>query len=341
MIRLRRSPLRNVEDALAGLQTAIQIELGTLPPYLYALYTIRPGKNAAANARIKAIALQEMIHLCLDCNILNALGGSPRLASRAVVPSYPGHLPGDLGGLTLHLLPFSLAAMEQGMAIETPEDGAIDFPQRAALSAAAPDEEWQTIGEFYAQLDACLAALPAETWHPQRNQITDAQFFVGNLFPVGSYADAHRAIRAIVSEGEGSAKSPLDFQGELAHYYRFEEVVKNRVLTRADNPEGYVWGESLDVDWSEAFPAIPDPGCHDFSDDPAARAAQDGCNQAFTTMLIELERAVQGEPGRLGNAVRAMFDLRMATLHALSVPLRSAPGQVAGPAFLFLEGSAS
>ena len=51
------------------------------------------------------------------------------------------------------------------------EDGPIDFPE--ALELAAP--EFQTIGQFYAALDRCLAALPPSAWHVQRNQISDAQ----------------------------------------------------------------------------------------------------------------------------------------------------------------------
>jgi hypothetical protein len=43
---------------------------------------------------------------------------------------------------------------------------------------------------------------------------------------------------------------------------------------------------------------------------------------------------VRGQAGALGNAVRAMFDLRMAALHAFTIPL--ADGEhVSGPAFLY------
>lgn len=331
MIRLAQVPLNTLRDAHRALQMALQIEFGTLPPYLYALYSIKPETNAAATARVKSVVMQEMIHFCLDCNILNALGGSPLIADASVVPTYPGSLPGDLGGLTLHLLPFSADAMQQGMNIETPEDGPIDFPEEKLLAAPA----FQTIGQFYHALDRYLASLPATAWHANRNQITDAQFLAGDLFAVNNYADAHRAIEVIVSEGEGSRVTPLDFAGELAHYYRFEEVQRNQLLTKADNPEGYAWGVPLGVDWTAAYPAIADPGRHDFSGDPpAAQAIQRQCNAAYSLMLRELQRAVNGEPARLGNAVRSMFELRMAALQAFNTPLADGVS-VAGPAFLF------
>jgi hypothetical protein len=99
------------------------------------------------------------------------------------------------------------------------------------------------------------------------------------------------------------------------------------VLTKADNPKGYVWRGTLGVDWSAVYPAIADPGSHDFSKDPPpARAAQDRCDAAYTRLVQELQRAVAGETGRL--------DLRMAARQALTVPLAD-PAKVAGPSFRY------
>jgi len=323
------------------LQTAIGVELGTLPPYLYALYSIRPGTNPRAEQLIRSIALQEMVHMCLDCNILNALGGTPSISPQ----QYPGPLPGDIGPngkpLKIHLYPFSPDAMQQGMNIEQPEHPP-DIPV-ATVAELAPAAKAVTIGEFYAALDTFLSKLPASVWTAGRNQIADSQFFAGQLFAVNNYDDAHRAIHVIVTEGEGTEKgttfNPLDFQDEVAHYFRFGEMYHDRVLTKADNPEGYTFGpERLGVNWTCAYPAIADPGSHDFSKEPpAAQAAQNACNHAFTAMIDSLRAAVTGtgNPGSLGQAVRAMFDLRMAAMHAMTVPLAD-PAKVAGPAFLYI-----
>jgi Ferritin-like len=334
MIRLRLNKLSSVQDAQALLQTAIGVEFGTLPPYLYSLYSILPGQNPQAGQRIKSVVLQEMIHMCLACNILNALGGNPLLNP----PTYPGPLPGDIGAdgkpLIIHLLGFSSEAMQQGMAIEQPEDPP-DFPVKALLDAE-PAAKAVTIGQFYEALDKFLATLPASDWTAHRNQIVDNQFFAGQLFAVNGYQDAHVAIQNIVSEGEGTKNDPLDFQHEIAHYYRFGEIYHNKVLTKANNPLHYSWGPApLGVDWAGAYPAITDPGSHDFSHDPpAARVAQDACNLAFSSMVDALQSAVTGSDGALGRAVRAMFDLRTAALHALTVPLAD-KSRVAGPAFLY------
>ncbi len=336
MIRLKWKPILTVHDAWAMLQTAIGVEFGTLPPYLYALFSIPDGQNPEAAGRIRSVALQEMIHMCLACNILNALGGDPVLTP----PVYPGPLPGDIGPpggkpLIIHILPFSEAAMQQGVDIEQPEDPP-DFPVHTLLAAAPAVPQTVTIGQFYMALDLFLSKLPASAWTADRHQIDDSQFFAGQLFAVNNYDDAHQAIQDIISEGEGTPKSPLDFQNDLAHYYRFGECLRNLVLTKANTPLGYQWGpEKLGVDWTAVYPAIPDPGSHDFSNDPkAARAAQKACNLAYSQMVDALRRAVTGKSGELGNAVRAMFDLRMAALDALTTPLAD-PTLVAGPAFLY------
>lgn len=337
MIRVLWTEPQSVEDVQQLVQNAIDLEFATLPPYLYAKFSILPDSNAPAASRLDSIVREEMIHMCLACNIMNAIGGTPAINP----PHYPGSLPGDVGGgLILHLLPFSEAAMQQGMAIEEPSEP-IDPPQRKL--AAAPGV---TIGEYYERLDAALAALPASAWIAKRNQITDAQFFQGELFAVNDYADAHRAIGNIVSEGEGTPVSPdnpgspLDFEHYLAHYYRFWEVFRNQVLEKDSNPVGYAWGGPLGVDWQAVYPAIPDPETHDFSQDPpAAQQAQAECNAAFTAMVDALTTAFSGNAAGLGIAVRAMFDLRMAAIRALNTPLADGV-MVAGPAFLYLAGPA-
>jgi len=115
--------------------------------------------------------------MCLACNILNAIGGTPKLTA----PVYLGPLPGGIGAngqpVIAHLLPFSPEAIAQGMAIEEPEDP-IRIPVADMALAAVP--QLVTIGEFYAHLDAFLATLPMTAWHANRNQIADGEFLAAN-----------------------------------------------------------------------------------------------------------------------------------------------------------------
>ena len=70
---------RRVEDLQQHLQWAIELEHSTLPPYLSALYSIKDGANQEAVEVIHSVFIEEMLHLTLAANILNAVGGSPQL----------------------------------------------------------------------------------------------------------------------------------------------------------------------------------------------------------------------------------------------------------------------
>ena len=332
------NPRGDVESVRSLVQQAVDVEFATLPPYLYALMSIQEGKNSQAMNLIKSVALEEMVHMCLACNILNAIGGSPKI----IPPKFPGSLPGDIGEddgkpLVVHLYPFSKEAMQQGMAIEEP----VNPPEYPVLKATAAVDERITIGEFYERLDTLLKGLPSDVWQANRNQVDDRQFFQGQIFTVNSYEDASRAINEIVSEGEGAPgdRNPLDLNNELAHYYRFEEVYRNQKLVKTgDAVDDYAWGASLGVDWDGVYPAISDPESYDYSkESEEVQAAQLACNVAFSEMVDHLEAAFNSNDGELGNGVQAMFDIRMAAIHAFQVPLSN--GKVAGPAFVYVPVS--
>ena len=78
------------------LQIAIQIEHSTIPPYLTALWSIRKGYNRQVHRIIKTIVRQEMLHMALAANILNAVGGKPSFIHSTFMPKYPSRLPGGV-----------------------------------------------------------------------------------------------------------------------------------------------------------------------------------------------------------------------------------------------------
>ncbi len=58
---------------------AIKLEHATIPPYLTALYSIKPDprkSNHDSYNIIRAVAVEEMLHLTLAANLLNAVGES-------------------------------------------------------------------------------------------------------------------------------------------------------------------------------------------------------------------------------------------------------------------------
>lgn len=71
--------IATLDDLRRHLQWAIEVEHSTLPPYLTALYSLDPERNADAVQLISGVFVEEMIHLALAANLLNAVGGRPVL----------------------------------------------------------------------------------------------------------------------------------------------------------------------------------------------------------------------------------------------------------------------
>lgn len=78
------------------LQTALEIEHATIPTYFTALATIKDNYNTEVQDIFRQILIQEMLHLALAANLLNAVGGEPVLFSENFIPLYPTRIPGGL-----------------------------------------------------------------------------------------------------------------------------------------------------------------------------------------------------------------------------------------------------
>ena len=90
--KLPISPKLSVEkpkDLIDLLQTAIEVEHSTIPAYLCALYSIKDGTNQEAAQIIKSVVLEEMLHMILAANVLNAIGGHPASIIGGSYPTIP------------------------------------------------------------------------------------------------------------------------------------------------------------------------------------------------------------------------------------------------------------
>src|ERR1700709_1315520 len=100
MLRIQAQPLSTVPDLYAALQNAIRLEHSTIPPYLTALATLSGNSPSVQYARkvIRDVVVEEMLHMTLACNVLNAIGGHPVIADSRFVPYYPHELPMGVAG---------------------------------------------------------------------------------------------------------------------------------------------------------------------------------------------------------------------------------------------------
>lgn len=334
------------------LQAAVELELSTIPPYLCALYSIRPGSNDAAVLVIRSVAVEEMLHMVLAANVLNAIGGEPRVTGAEHVPRYPHELP---DGVVIDLLPFSPEAVEAFLTVENPQypRPALDsghplvagrrrphhHARAAALLGGAAAGRPATIGAFYAEITAGLrqaaAALGEQALFcgdPTR-QVTREYYYAGggSPLPVKDLASALAALAEIVDQGEGDPASMYDSGGDLAHYYRFNQLKFNRSYLPSDN-EGAPSGPPVGVDYGAVYPMVANPHGSDYTD-PELRAAADAASRTWSALLRDLEAGFNGRPEALLTAVPAMFRLRDQALVLLANPLPGGGGRHAGPTF--------
>ena len=82
--------ITTVDTLHAYLRSAMQLEHATIPPYLMALYSIKPGTNSDASHVLRVVVVEEMLHLTLVANLLNAVGGDPDLTAPRLRAALPG-----------------------------------------------------------------------------------------------------------------------------------------------------------------------------------------------------------------------------------------------------------
>lgn len=321
------------DGLLTAVQNAIKLEHATIPPYLYALYSIEPGKNAEVADLVLSVVIDEMMHMAFGCNILNALGGTPVIDEPGFIPTYPGPLPGSVeSGLQVSLQKLTREHVHDTfMVIEEPEDP-LNFP--TARLAAAPD---LTIGQFYALI---REQMPNATFPGDRSkQITHAM--MSDLFEVTDAASAIAAIDLIVEQGEGTKTSPLDgdSEGDLAHYYRFAEIFNERKLVRHPDPDvppdkqySYT-GDPILIDPAGVRDVIDNPQRTSFEPGSQALALFDNFNYTYTSLLKSLHTTFNGTPDDLDSAIGLMESCKQQALALTAIELTA--GGCAGPGFLW------
>lgn len=341
MIQLKAQLFADLNGTLPGLkralQNAIELEHSTIPPYLYALYSIKPRLNLETMWLIKSVVLQEMLHMALDCNILNAIGGRPRIDDPCFVPKYPGPLPGGVeSNLIVPLAPLSKQLVKDVfMVIEEPEDP-FHFPITRSFLQAVTKQE--TIGEFYAGIVEQLKELSAKGnifTGDSRLQLTTG-FRPLQIIDVHDLDTAIDAINLIVEQGEGTKTSPLGPGHALAHYYRYAEIYYGKkLIPNPDDSPGapeYVYGgHDIAFDPCGIWPVIINPERDTYSPGSKLRNLNDTFNYTYTSLLKSLQLVFSGEPDRLGPAIELMISMEEQALTIMSMEI--VPGQTAGPTF--------
>lgn len=173
------------------LQTAILIEHSTIPPYLTALYSIQDGTNALASQIIRSVAVEEMLHLIMVCNVLNAINIQPSVNKQQNYPTYPMKLPMNVD-FYVGLETFSTNSIATFIAIESPSNPLVKAPQ------SAPEVESERVfaSRSVAQQESNFWTLENMKGFIMENVHTigeyyDVLFFYITIFQIIAYYNEH------------------------------------------------------------------------------------------------------------------------------------------------------
>src|SRR5437868_14819741 len=114
--------ITTIQSLRDHLQWAIEVEHCTIPPYLSALYSIQANHNQEAREVILSVFLEEMLHMTLAANILNAIGGQPQIDKPDFLRAYPLYLPHSSKAFMVPIAKFSRETVGVFLKIERPED---------------------------------------------------------------------------------------------------------------------------------------------------------------------------------------------------------------------------
>lgn len=272
--------IKSREQLLYTLIEAAEIEHNLMCCYLYAAWSLKtePGDGVDEAIRnelkswqqqIIAVAVDEMSHLSLTANLIQALGGSAHLM-RPNFPIATGYHP---AGLQVRLAPFDRSTLQHFIYLERPEDveepDGADFPPPPdfrrglyGLTLMPSGQDFPTVGHLYNAIEDAIKEMRVAMGEKAlfcgdpRLQVGPDLVSLPGLIAVTDLATACKAIETIVTQGEGSRSNCVrsHFQRFMAIRTAYEKfagihpdfepafrAATNPVMRKPPEPQGRVW----------------------------------------------------------------------------------------------------
>lgn len=335
--------ITTIESLREHLQWAIEVEHCTIPPYLTALYSLKEGHNQEAREVILSVFLEEMLHMTLAANILNAIGGRPQIDKPDFLRTYPLYLPHSSKGFLVPIARFSRETVGVFLKIERPEDA----------DAPGVEDQYDTIGQFYRAIEEGLETVcrtlgedkvfsgdPARQVRPEMLDYDGG----GRIIPVTDLESALNAIDEIEEQGEGLKHAEVwdgdrpmfhPEREEVAHYFRYYALLQGRSYQPGDTPQSGPTGDAFSVDWEAVHNLRPNPRMEDYPAGSPVRAKMLEFNRAYSSLLRMLHRGFNGQPEQMAVSVGSMYELKNIALELMRMP-PGEDGTVAGPSFEYV-----
>ena len=356
-----KSRIKTLKKLREHLQAAILVEHTTIPLYLCALYSIKDGYSLEAAQVIKSVVLEEMLHMILASNVLNAIRGSPIVNQPKFIPKYGRPLPHSARAFNVNLEKFSKESIETFLKIEKP-----------AKPAAPPEgDRFHSLSQFYEAIELALLEFSGinvdvpdihglvDHIMAGEHDLSDAtNIFTGDLsrqimpeyyyggggeaIPVIDLVSALKALHEITGQGEGVHHSIWDGDKqlgqvrELAHYFRFNEIYLGRRYRAKDKVNGEPSGEKLIVHWDQVYPMKPNPKMGDHKPGSPVWHKTREFNRTYVGLLDDLNASLNGKPQCLMQSVARMYDLRYQVIELMKIPIGNGE-MTAGPSFEYVS----
>ena len=326
-----------IESLKRHVQQAIELEFATIPLYMTSLYSIVDGCNSEVYSLIRNILMQEMLHMAQVANLLISLGGTPKIDSVDTAPCYPSvGLPGCVfPNLNLTLERASLEHIRNVFM-------AVEFPHEMTVDLNHTDVKNATIGHFYMQMSNCISQLTerGENLFSNASMSKQVQWPWNNnygvLHIVNDSASAMNAIKEIIEQGEGTNPiDPEDEGNQLAHFYKFEEILCGAFLIINETHYSYS-GEPIRFRQDGVWPMRNNPSKYGIPRGTHAYYETRAFHQVYRNLLGKLQETFSGEPGKIKDAVSLMESLQVHTKRVMSTKLNPASDETVGPVFDYL-----
>jgi Ferritin-like len=358
------SQIGSREELIQALRTAAELEHGLCCQYLFTAFTMRKTEGDFDSdpnlivlqlaqrwaAVLMLVARQEMEHVAIVCNLLNAVGGDLRFER----PNFPQPAKRYPLRIPFRLDPFGVPALRRFVWFEKPEDLIPTFsrdgydpdhppPMTAILleSVDVPATEYRSVQELYTKIGVAFQTLDPEqvfVGNPDR-QVDGSQFHYRiTVEPVTNREQAAAAIALIIGQGEGIGLTPLDPNG--SHFQMFLQILGELEDARRSIPDFH---PALDVVENPVLEQSSGAGPGTRVNHEPSREGMELFNEAYQLLIVMLRSwfqcfsSSQNYPRQAAEFYAAFFPLMTMVIRPIGEILTRMPagvdGKNAGPSF--------
>ncbi len=336
---LKQPSITTLDDLRSHLQTALELEHATIPPYFTAWLSANETENPEAAQIIRSVMLEEMLHLSLAANLMNAVGGQPNLTHNDFVPLYPHTLPHSARKFQVSIERLSPQAIKTFLKIERPE----------APHAEPQGGEYSTIGQFYEAIAEGILYLCDKLGDRQvfsgtlQYQVKPEDYYAaGKLIVIKDRESALQAVEEIKEQGEGAHHTVFDPDQviigngkgkEPAHYFRFKELELGRRYRDGDTIRSGPTGDEIIINFDSVYPIQSNTKISQYKAGSEIRCALELFCDSYHQLLASLQEAFSGNPHQMIEATARMFDLKNQGLALVRTPIAFDAHTTVGLAF--------